>query len=141
METLLAESTVRRKVVLGLMAGFAVVALLLAALGTYGVMSVTANQRVREIGIRMALGAQPRDIERLMVGPGLGLAAAGVAAGVVGAVFLARLMNAVLFAVTPTDALTYSTVSMLLVVVALAACYVPARRATRMDPLIAFHNE
>jgi len=137
METLLAESTVRRKVVLGLMAGFAVVALLLAALGTYGVMSVTANQRVREIGIRMALGAQPRDIERLMVGPGLGLAAAGV----VGAVLLARLMNAVLFAVTPTDALTYSTVSMLLVVVALAACYVPARRATRMDPLIAFHNE
>src|SRR4029077_11561571 len=88
MQSLLADSEVRRKVVLWLMAAFAVVALMLAALGTYGVMSFAANQRVREIGIRMALGAQQRDIERLMVGPGLALALAGVAVGIVAAVFL-----------------------------------------------------
>ena len=141
MENLLADSMVRRKVVLSLMAAFAVVALLLAAIGTYGVMSVAANQRVREIGIRMALGAQRRDIERLMVRPGLALAAAGVAAGIVTAVFLARLMSAMLFAVAPTDAATYASVSLLLILVALAACYVPARRATKQDPLIALRTE
>ena len=141
METLLADSTVRRKVVLSLMGAFALVALLLAAIGTYGVMSVAASQRVREIGIRLALGAQIGDIERLMVRPGLILAASGVAIGVVGAAFLSRLMNAVLFAVAPTDALTYASVLLLLILVALGACYVPARRATRLDPLIALRNE
>jgi ABC-type antimicrobial peptide transport system permease subunit len=104
MESLLADSMVRRKVVLALMATFAIVALLLAAIGTYGVMNVAASERVREIGIRMALGAQRRDIERLMVRPGLTLATAGVAVGVLGAAFLTPLMSAVLFAVTPTDA-------------------------------------
>ncbi|HEY7289759.1 MAG TPA: ABC transporter permease [Vicinamibacterales bacterium] len=141
METLLADSTVRRKVVLALMGAFAAVALLLATIGTYGVMSVAASQRVREIGIRMALGAQRRDIEGLMIRPGLVLAIAGVAIGVVGAVFLARLMTVVLFAVTPTDALTYATVSVLLVAVAMIACYVPARRAASQDPLIALRTE
>jgi predicted permease len=141
MENLLADSMVRRKVVLSLMGGFAAVALLLAAIGTYGVMSVAASQRVREIGIRMALGAQPGDIERLMVRPGLTLAAAGIAAGVVGAALLARLMSAVLFAVTPTDALTYAAVSVLLILVAAAACYLPARRATKQDPLLALRAE
>jgi len=141
MDELLADSTMRRKVVLSLMGGFAVVALLLAALGTYGVMSVAANHRVREIGIRMALGAQRRDIERLMIRPGLVLAGAGVAAGVVAAMFLARLMGAVLFAVGPTDAMTYAVVSLMLALVALAACYVPARRATKQDPLIALRIE
>jgi len=141
MENLLADSTVRRKVVLSLMAAFAGVALLLAAIGTYGVMSVAANQRVREIGIRMALGAQRRDIERLILAPGLILAGGGVAAGVVSAVFLARLMRAVLFAVAATDAVTYASVSLLLIVVTLAACYVPARRATKQDPLIALRAE
>jgi putative ABC transport system permease protein len=141
MTDLLADSMVRRKVVLSLMATFAVVALLLAAIGTYGVMSVAANERAHEIGIRMALGAQPRDIERLMIGPGLALAAGGVAAGVVCAAFLARLMSAVLFAVTATDAVTYVAVSVLLIVIALAACYVPARRATKHDPLAALRTE
>jgi predicted permease len=141
MEHVLADSTVRRKVVLALMGGFAAVALLLAAIGTYGVMSVAANQRVREIGIRLALGAQRGDIERLMIRPGLALAGAGVAAGVVAATSLARLMRAVLFAVGPTDVLTYAAVSLLLVLVALAACYVPARRATRQDPLVALRTE
>ena len=140
MEELLADSMVRRRV-LSLMAAFAAVMLLLAALGTYGVMSVAANQRVREIGIRIALGAQPRHIERLMVGPGFALAGAGVAAGRVSAVFLTRLMRTVLFAVAPTDALTYAAVSALLVLVALVACYVPAHRATKQDPLVALRSE
>jgi putative ABC transport system permease protein len=141
MENLLADSMVRRKVVLSLMGAFAAIALLLAAIGTYGVMSVAANQRVREIGIRIALGAQRRDIARLILRPGLGLAAAGVAAGIVSAAFLARLMGAVLFAVAPTDAVTYASVSLLLILVALAACYVPARRATKQDPLIALRTD
>jgi putative ABC transport system permease protein len=141
MTNLLADSMVRRKVVLSLMATFAGVALLLAAIGTYGVMSVAANERVREIGIRMALGAQRRDIEWLMVRPGLTLAAGGIAAGVVSAAFLARLMSAVLFDVTATDAVTYGAVSLVLIVVALAACYVPAHRATKHDPLAALSTE
>ena len=141
MASLLADSMVRRRIVLSLMSAFAVVALLLAAVGTYGVMSVAAHQRVREIGIRMALGAQRRDIERLMVRPGLVLAAGGVAAGIVTAVILARVMSAMLFAVAPTDATTYASVSLLLILVALAACYIPARRATRRDPLVALRTE
>ncbi len=141
MEGLLADSMVRRKVVLSLMAAFAAVALLLAAIGTYGVMSVATSQRVREIGIRMALGAQRRDIERLIVSPGLVLAVVGIAAGIVSAALLARLMRAVLFAVDATDAVTYASVSVLLIVVTLAACYVPARRATKQDPLIALRTE
>src|SRR4029079_13216838 len=126
MTALLADSMVRRRIVLSLMSAFAIVWLRLAAWGTYGVMSVAAHQRVREIGIRMALGAQRRDIERLMVRPGLVLAVGGVAAGIVTAAFLARLMSAMLFAVAPTDAATYGSVSLLLIVVALAACYLPA---------------
>ena len=141
MEDLLDDSTVRRKVVLWLMGAFAGVALLLAAIGTYGVMSVAASRRVREIGIRMALGAQRPDILRLIVRPGLALAVAGVAVGVVGAALLAQLMSAVLFAVAPTDVVTYAAVSVLLIVVALFACYVPARRATKQDPLIALRTD
>jgi predicted permease len=141
MNDLLADSMVRRKVVLSLMAAFAVVALLLAAIGTYGVMSVAANQRVREIGIRMALGAQRRDIERLIVRPGLVLGIVGIAAGMVSAALLARLMRTVLFAVAATDLMTYASVSFLLIVVTLIACYVPARRATKQDPLTALRTE
>ncbi len=141
MAELLADSTIRRKVVLSLMGAFAAVALLLAALGTYGVMRVAASHRVREIGIRMALGAQRRDIERLMIGPGLALAGWGVAIGLAGAAFLARLMTAVLFAVPPSDVATYAAVSVLLALVAGVACYLPARRATRQDPLIALRTE
>jgi ABC-type antimicrobial peptide transport system permease subunit len=132
---------VRRKAVLSLMATFAVVALLLAAIGTYGVMSVATNERLREIGIRMALGAQRRDIERLIVRPGLLIAAVGVAVGIFCAAFLARLMSAVLFGIAPTDAVTYFSVSLLLMAVALAACYLPARRATKHDPLLALRTE
>jgi putative ABC transport system permease protein len=96
---------------------------------------------LREIGIRLALGAQQRDIERVMVGPGLVFAGWGVAAGVVAAMLLARLMTAMLFAVRPTDALTYSAVSLLMLLVALVASYVPARRAVRQDPLATLRAE
>jgi ABC-type antimicrobial peptide transport system permease subunit len=119
------------------MGAFAAVALLLAAVGTYGVMSVAVDQRVREIGIRMALGAGRRDIQRLVLKPGLVLGVCGVAAGVAAAAFLTRLMTAVLFAVAPTDVTTYVSGSVLLLLVTLAACYVPARRATRQNPLSA----
>ena len=141
MDSLMAASMVRRRIVLSLMSAFAVVALLLAAVGTYGVMSVAAHQRVREIGIRMALGAQRHDIERLMVHPGLVLAVAGVAVGIFSAAVLARLMSAMLFAVAPTDAATYGAVSLLLILVAFIACYLPARRATKGDPLVALRTE
>jgi predicted permease len=141
MQDLMADSEVRRKFILSLMAAFAMVALLLASLGTYGVMSFAANQRVREIGIRMALGAQRRDILYLMIGPGLRLALIGVAVGVGSALLLTRLMGALLFAVTPTDVLTYVSLSVLLIVVALVACLVPARRATKLEPMIALRNE
>jgi ABC-type antimicrobial peptide transport system permease subunit len=117
------------------------VGLLLAAIGVYGVTASAVARRRREIGIRMALGAQRRDIERLMIRPGLALAAVGVAIGAVGAALLSRLMSAVLFSVSATDALTYVSVSLLLIVVALTACYMPARRATKHDPLIALRTE
>jgi ABC-type antimicrobial peptide transport system permease subunit len=100
-------------------------------------MSVAVDQRVREIGIRMALGAGRRDIQRLVLKPGLVLGVCGVAAGVAAAAFLTRLMTAVLFAVAPTDVTTYVSGSVLLLLVTLAACYVPARRATRQNPLSA----
>src|SRR5262249_24093950 len=132
MQHLLADSELRRKFVLWLMGAFAGVALLLADLGTYGVMSFAANQRVREIGIRMALGAQRRDVVYLMLKPGLLLALAGVVVGTISALLLTRLMSALLFSVTATDALTYLTVPAILIAVALAACYIPARRATKL---------
>ncbi|MFZ0819674.1 MAG: ABC transporter permease [Candidatus Acidiferrales bacterium] len=141
LQNLMADSEVRRKFVLFLMGAFAVVALLLAALGTYGVMSFAANQRIREVGIRIALGAQRRDIIYLMIGPGLKIAFAGVAVGVVSAFILTRLMGTLLFEVAPTDIITYASLSVLLSLVTIVACVVPARRATRVDPMVALRHE
>ena len=144
MEQLLADSAIRRKVVVRLMGAFALVALVLAALGTYGVMSYSASQRVREIGIRVALGAQRRDIEWLMIAPGLRLALSGVAAGIAVALVVARfagVLSAVLFAIAASDPLTYASVSALLIVVSMIACYVPARRAATVDPQVALRLE
>jgi predicted permease len=141
MEDLLAASEVRRKFVLRLMEAFAGVALLLAALGTYGVMSYAVSQRTQEIGVRVALGARRRDIIKLIVGPGIVLALAGIFVGLVSALLLTQLMVTLLFAVKTTDWLTYASVSLLLLLVSLAACYVPARRATKVDPIIALRYE
>jgi putative ABC transport system permease protein len=120
---------------------FAITALLLAVIGIYGVISYGVGRRTREVGIRMALGAGGADILRLVLGEGAALMAAGLAAGLAGAVFLTRYLGTLLFDVRPIDPLTYVVVAALLLGSGLAACLVPARRATRVDPIEALRHE
>jgi putative ABC transport system permease protein len=124
-----------------LVAGCAAVAFVLAVVGVYSVKSYLVARRTREIGIRMALGAQPSGVLRLIVGEGLALAAAGAALGTVAAFGLTRWMGSLLFSVSPTDPLTFVAVPAVLTVVALTASYLPARRATRVDPVSALRAE
>ena len=120
---------------------FGVVALLLAMLGIYGVMAFAVTQRTQEIGIRMALGARAADVLKLIVRHGMLLAGIGVVVGIGGAWGVTRFMSQLLVGVQPTDLLTFSAVSGCLLLAALLACYIPARRATKVDPLVALRHE
>ena len=141
MTEVVSGSLAAQRFVTTLMTAYAVIALILTAVGLYGVLSYQVSQRTREVGVRMALGARGREVVRLFVGQGLRLALAGVLLGLAGAYALTRLMSGLLFGVAATDPLVFAAISLLLLLVALVACLIPARRATRIDPLIALRYE
>jgi putative ABC transport system permease protein len=141
MEEVLAVSLALQRLLMALMSVFAGLALLLAAVGIYGVLSYAVRQRTREIGIRLAMGAQRYDVLRLVVGQGFRLAVAGLIIGVAGALVLTHYLSSLLFGVKPNDPLTFVAVSALLLLVAMLAAYVPALRATKVDPIVALRHE
>jgi len=120
---------------------FGILALLLACLGLYGIAAYSVAARTREIGIRMALGARPVEVHRMVIRQGIRLAAIGIVVGLASALVVSRILASVLFGVSGADSLIYAGVSILLILVALAACYVPARRAAAVDPMIALRYE
>ncbi len=141
MSEVIASSLAERQFSMILFGIFAALALLLASIGIYGVVSYLAGQRTHEIGVRMAMGARPRDVLRLVLGQGLKMAFLGVAVGITAALALTRLMANLLFGVSATDPITFAGVGIILTFVALVACFVPARRATRVDPIVALRYE
>jgi predicted permease len=141
MDQIIARSVADRRFALELLGVFALVALLLAAVGIYGVMSYSFSQRTHEVGIRIALGAQRLDILRMALGEGMRIVIIGLAAGLIGAAMMTRFFRSMLFGVAPTDPTTFVLVSAILAGVALFACYIPAKRATRVDPLAALREE
>ena len=141
MENLLSESVSQPRLQTGLLSLFAGVALLLAVVGLYGVLAYAVTQRRCEIAIRMALGGQKSNVLSLVITQGMKLALAGVAIGILAALALTRLISSLLYGVTPTDPVTFASVSLLLVAVALLACWLPARRATRVNPMEALRYE
>jgi len=129
--------TAQRRFQAWLLTAFAGVALLLSAVGIFGIVHFTVSQRQREFGLRIAVGASRQDLFRLVVGQGLRLPAIGTASGLIGAFAVTRVIDHLLFQVSPTDPLTFAGVAVLSMAVALLACWIPARRATRVDPLVA----
>jgi putative ABC transport system permease protein len=141
MDEIRSESVASERLNLTLLSIFAGIALVLAVVGIYGVMSYTVTQRTHEIGIRMAIGAQPRDVFKMVIGQGMLLALIGVGLGLMGAFALTRLMATMLFDVAPTDPATFAVIAVLLTTVALVACFIPGRRATKVDPVISLRYE
>ncbi len=141
MNEVVSNSFAARRLSMMLLGVFAALALVLACVGIYGVISYLVGQRTHEIGVRMALGAQQNDVLRLIIGHGARMALVGVAIGIVAAMGLTRLMANQLFGVSPHDPITFVGVAVLLIIVAVAACYIPARRAMRVDPIIALRYE
>ena len=141
MDEIRSESVAGERLNLTLLSLFAGIALVLAIVGIYGVMSYSVTQRTHEIGIRMAIGAQQRDVFKMIIGQGMLLAVIGVVLGLIGAFGLTRLMASMLFGVEPTDPLTFASIALLLMGVALSACYVPGRRATKVDPVVSLRYE
>jgi ABC-type antimicrobial peptide transport system permease subunit len=141
MNDVISDSVAMRRFSMILFGVFAALALLLSSVGIYGVISYLVGQRTREIGIRIALGARRTDVMRLVLGHGLKMACIGVVIGLAASLGLTRLMANMLYGVSPTDPLTFAAVAILLTLVALAACYIPARRAMRVDPIVALRYE
>ncbi|MGH8101024.1 MAG: FtsX-like permease family protein, partial [Chthoniobacterales bacterium] len=141
MDHIVSQSLASRRFAMILLAVFAALALLLSSIGIYGVISYIAGQRTHEIGVRIALGAQRSDVLKIVLGQGARLALIGVAIGLAASAGLTRLMSKILFGVSSLDPLTFASVAIVLTLVALAACYVPARRAMRVDPMVALRYE
>jgi putative ABC transport system permease protein len=141
MDEIRGESVAPQRLNLTLLSIFAGIAFVLAIVGIYGVMSYSVTQRTHEIGIRMAIGAQPRDVFRMVLGQGMLLTVVGLAFGLVGAFALTRLMTTMLFGIKPTDPATFAAVAVVLAMVAVIACYIPGRRATKVDPVTSLRYE
>jgi putative ABC transport system permease protein len=141
MDELFSQSIGTQRLTVVMLSSFAALALILAAVGLYGVVSYTVTMRTREIGVRMALGAEPSQVLRRVLKQGVWLTVAGLALGLVGALCISRLMASILYEVSPFDGISFATVGLLLGAIGLFACLIPARRATRIDPLVALRAD
>jgi putative ABC transport system permease protein len=140
LDTVVSESVAQQRFSMLLLTLFALVALFLAAVGLYGVVAYTVSQRTQEIGLRMAIGARPGDVLKMIVGGGMKLALAGVVIGLAAALAAANVVASMLFEVTPFDPVSYAATAAVILAVAALACYVPARRAMRVDPIVALRT-
>src|SRR5262249_29619369 len=141
LSTFIAATIVQERLLTMLLSFFGLLAMLLAAIGLYGVLAYSVSQRTQEIGIRISLGARSRDVLRLVIGQGAKLVSIGVITALAAALVLTRFLESLLFGVSATDPLTFAAIALLLPLVALLACYLPARRATKVDPMVALRCE